>query len=451
MKLYLDPGHGGSDPGAQGNGLKEKEITLDIAIKIRTILLNDYENVEVKMSRTSDVSKSLDQRTNEANSWGADYYLSIHCNSANGSAQGYEDFIHSSLSDSSAAARYRDILHEEISKINQLKNRGKKKANFHVLRETTMPAALTENGFIDHTNDASLMKEASWRQKTAQGHVNGLARAFNLQRKANDAGNNSGTVYKVIAGSFKTKENAEERVSSLRSKSVESFVYSITISGELWYRVQAGAFSTRENAEKRLEEVKQAGIKEAFIVSEAVSPKPDDPSGYSILGPTFLSPEQMDQYAKTANPNAIKLGNDYFTFGEYYGIRGDVAFAQALHETNFFRFTGVVQSSQNNFCGLGTTGPDQPGASFSTPKEGVLAHIQHLFAYASTKALPDKYPLVDPRFNLVSRGSAPTWTDLNGKWAVPGTDYGQMVLSIYERKINATIQQLEDILQMIKR
>lgn len=83
MKLYLDPGHGGSDPGAQGNDLNEKDVTLDIALRLRNILLNDYENVEVRMSRTSDITKSLYERTNEANSWGADFYLSIHINSDN--------------------------------------------------------------------------------------------------------------------------------------------------------------------------------------------------------------------------------------------------------------------------------------------------------------------------------------------------------------------------------
>ena len=59
MKLYLDPGHGGSDPGAVGNGLREKDITLDIAQKIQSILTKNYENVKVKMSRTGGTSKSL--------------------------------------------------------------------------------------------------------------------------------------------------------------------------------------------------------------------------------------------------------------------------------------------------------------------------------------------------------------------------------------------------------
>lgn len=83
MKLFLDPGHGGSDPGAQGNSMDEKNLNLDIALRIRTILTGEYKDVQVRMSRTDDSTKSLDQRTNEANTWAADFLLSIHCNSFN--------------------------------------------------------------------------------------------------------------------------------------------------------------------------------------------------------------------------------------------------------------------------------------------------------------------------------------------------------------------------------
>ncbi|WP_245736124.1 N-acetylmuramoyl-L-alanine amidase [Virgibacillus subterraneus] len=92
----------------------------------------------------------------------------MHCNAFNGTAQGYEDYIHSSLSDSSTTAGYQDIIHAEVIKVNQLRDRGQKKANFHVLRETTMSALLTENGFIDNAQDGALIKESSWREKVAQ-------------------------------------------------------------------------------------------------------------------------------------------------------------------------------------------------------------------------------------------------------------------------------------------
>ncbi|PFK03837.1 N-acetylmuramoyl-L-alanine amidase, partial [Bacillus cereus] len=75
FKLYVDPGHGGTDSGAMGNGLLEKDLTLDIALRIRMLLLNNYENVDVKMSRETDVFVSLTERTNAANDWQADYYL----------------------------------------------------------------------------------------------------------------------------------------------------------------------------------------------------------------------------------------------------------------------------------------------------------------------------------------------------------------------------------------
>lgn len=264
-------------------------------------------------------------------------------------------------------------------------------------------------------------------------------------------------MYKVFAGSFKSRENAQERSAFLRSKGIQSFIVSAVISGETWFRVQAGAFSSQENAENRVTEIKAKTGITAFILSENVpsstpsntssgtttssnigsSPRTIDLNPSSILGPTQLSAEQMNAFVKTLNPNAPLLGEYYKTFGEYYGIRGDVAFAQAMQETGYFRFTGDVRSSQNNFAGIGATGGAARGASFSTPEEGVLAHLQHLYAYATTAVLPNRYPLVDPRFHLVNRGSATTWTALNGKWAVPGTIYGQSILTIYRRMAQA--------------
>lgn len=455
MKLYLDPGHGGTDPGAQGNGIKEKDITLDIAKNIKNILLTVYQNVEVKMSRENDATKSLNQRTTEANSWGADFYLSIHCNAANGAARGYEDYIHSSLSSSSQTAIYQNIIHAEVTKLNNLTDRGKKKADFHVLRESAMPALLSENGFIDNPADAALMKDPLWRQKVAQGHVNGIVKAFNLKAKTAVPPNppkpaDPSNLYRVIAGSFTDRKNAEERAAALKSKGIESVIAAAQISGKVWYRVQAGAFSSRENAEKQLAAVKKAGISDAYIQSDAPPAVPSEPAGYSILGVTHLSPEHMNQYAKQINPNAPNLGSFYSSLGEYYGIRGDVAFAQAMHETNFLRFTGDVKPGQNNFAGIGATGNGAAGASFSTQEEGVLAHLQHLYAYASTQPLPTKYPLVDPRFSLVKRGSAKMWRELNGKWAVPGTNYAESIMNIYKNMVRFSDQKLEAVLKEIE-
>lgn len=479
MKLYLDPGHGGTDPGALGNGLKEKDLTLDLALRIRSVLEAGYEGIEVKMSRTSDVTKSLSARTNEANAWKADFYMSIHINAFNGAASGYEDFIHNSLDSGSQTAKYQDIIHSEIIKLIQLNDRGKKKANFHVLRETRMPAFLSENGFIDNKQDAGLLKQADWRQKAAEGHAKGIAKAFNLKAKSQP---DSGTLFKVIAGSFKQKNNAEERKTELDANGIASFIVTAEMAGQTWYRIQTGAFSTKENAEIRVAELKKLGF-EAFIESAApatdsrnpgpptppghmpkpepkpapappAEPKPNPspvmPQGYSVMGPTILSPVQMDAFVKTVNPAAPELGRFYSELGRFYGVRGDIAFAQAIIETNYFRFTGTVKPDQNNYAGIGTTGPDQPGANFKNPEEGVLAHIQHLYAYGTTEPLPPGKPLADPRFSLVKRGSAPTWRALNGRWAVPGTTYSQSIFSVYQKNLIFAANQLKEIEANIK-
>lgn len=180
-KIYLDPGHGGTDSGATGNDLQEKNVTLAIALKVRDILNRDYEGHSIRMSRTSDTAKSLAERTNDANSWGADFFVSIHINAGGGA--GYEDYIYNGAVSSNTGA-YRDKVHAEIMKQVDFTNRGKKRANFHVLRESAMPAMLTENGFIDNAGDAGKLKSNAYLERIALGHANGIAQALDLNRKS---------------------------------------------------------------------------------------------------------------------------------------------------------------------------------------------------------------------------------------------------------------------------
>lgn len=244
----------------------------------------------------------------------------------------------------------------------------------------------------------------------------------------------------MIAGAFNNKKIAQQVVDELRIKKIDAFITDAFLSGETFYRVQVGAFNLKENAERRLQELAEIGIKNAFIIHEKKLEAPDDP--LSIKGDSYLSAEELENFVQKVNKKAISIAEYYLKYGKIYGIRGDVAFAQAILETDYFRFTGTVRSEQNNFAGIGTTSQTVRGNSFSTPEEGVLAQIQHLYAYAATEKIPDGCPLVDPRFHLVQRGSARTWVDLNGKWAVPGTSYGQMILSIYRRMLNFSKENL---------
>ncbi|MBU5594928.1 N-acetylmuramoyl-L-alanine amidase [Amphibacillus sp. MSJ-3] len=197
VKIYLDPGHGGTDPGATANGLKEKDLTLKIAKKVQDYL-KDYKDVSVKMSRTTDTTIELVKRTIDANNWGADYFVSIHINAGGGS--GYEDFIYNG-NVSSATISYQNVMHGEIRKATPyFKNRGKKRANFHVLRESKMPGFLSESGFIDNKADANRLKQSSVIDQIAQGHVNGLVRVFGLKKNTPVKTVASGSTYTVKRG-----------------------------------------------------------------------------------------------------------------------------------------------------------------------------------------------------------------------------------------------------------
>ena len=160
----------------------------------------------------------------------------------------------------------------------------------------------------------------------------------------------------------------------------------------------------------------------------------------SIIGTPMATQEQCVRYLLNNNPNpnlpvsAEEIVSYYYEEGEREGIRPDVAFAQALKETGFFRYGGDVIPEQNNYCGLGTTGGGVKGEFFATPQMGVRAHIQHLLAYSSTRR--PLTPIIDPRYDIVRQAygerTLGNWQDLNGRWAVPGRYYGQEILSMFK-------------------
>lgn len=157
-----------------------------------------------------------------------------------------------------------------------------------------------------------------------------------------------------------------------------------------------------------------------------------------IMGEAKCKPEQMKKFLLKTNPKpkinctVDELVNLYLLIGTAEGVRGDLAFAQSIKETGYWRFGGQVLPEQNNFGGLGAVNnaPVGKAANFKTPEAGIRAQIQHLKAYASKEPL--RTHLVDPRFTLVPRGIAPHWEDLNGKWAVPGVNYGQKIVAIWQ-------------------
>ena len=163
--------------------------------------------------------------------------------------------------------------------------------------------------------------------------------------------------------------------------------------------------------------------------------------GTNIMGASESNASQMARYYVSKSlpyPSVVyasKGAGDLATFCNIVseeaaaeGVRADVVFCQAMKETGWLQFTGDVKAEQCNFCGLGATGGGNPGLSFESVRMGVRAHVQHLKAYASTDPLVND--CVDPRFTYVTRGIAPTLEELNGRWAVPGNNYGQDIAAM---------------------
>ena len=178
MKIVLDPGHGGRDPGAVGYGLREKDLALDIACKARDALA--AYDVDVYMTRNADVDMELTERAALANRLAADIFVSIHCNAGGGT--GFESYVYPGASDRTQALQ--SAIHEHLGHFYDsygLTDRGRKSANFAVLRLTQMPAILLENLFIDTERDAAKLADSTFRQQIAGAIAGGLVEALGLQ------------------------------------------------------------------------------------------------------------------------------------------------------------------------------------------------------------------------------------------------------------------------------
>jgi Mannosyl-glycoprotein endo-beta-N-acetylglucosaminidase len=154
-----------------------------------------------------------------------------------------------------------------------------------------------------------------------------------------------------------------------------------------------------------------------------------------IMGRGYASEVQLIMFLKTRNAEGLtrfaELPRLYREEAYIEGVNHDIAFAQMCVETRFLTFGGVAQPDHNNFGGLGSAHADATGQSFLDPRIGVRAHVQHLKAYASTEPLVQKS--VDPRFQRVRRGIAPTVESLSRRWSAEPR---------YHTKIMAIVQQV---------
>ncbi|MEK3798534.1 N-acetylmuramoyl-L-alanine amidase [Peribacillus sp. FSL H8-0477] len=174
--IVLDPGHGGSDPGAAGKNNFEKTLTLKTAKKLQSKLENA--GATVIMTRTGDTKPSLTDRVEISEKHKADVFISIHYNaSTNKDANGVDTFYYKTHVNEYQLAK---CIQEEVIKATGMKSRGVKEGNFQVIRTNKQASILVELGFISNPTEEKIIATDAYQTKAATGIFNGLEKYFNL-------------------------------------------------------------------------------------------------------------------------------------------------------------------------------------------------------------------------------------------------------------------------------
>lgn len=211
IKVYIDCGHGGKDSGAINGQTTEKSIVLSVGLHLKKLLL-DSGKFDVRMSRQNDIYCTLDYRTKDANNWGADILISLHCNDASStSAIGIETFCYK--------FKYRklaDTIHQALinSKLYNV-NRGVKEGNLHMVRESKMSACLIELGFIRNSKDYNLLTTKQY--EFAKAIYQGILNYYNIKLETP-----SNRLFIVATGAYKDINNAKKDVEELKKKGFNS-------------------------------------------------------------------------------------------------------------------------------------------------------------------------------------------------------------------------------------
>lgn len=220
--IVLDAGHGGSDPGATNGSRYESNDTLKLAQAVQKLLT--AQGLTVAMTRTSDTYVSLASRTSAANKAGADLFVSLHRNSySNATANGTEIWVYTTAGAVDEAAA--GAVLEQLAAVGIQSNRGVKKGNYHVLRESNMTSMLVELGFISNTDDNQLFDRHfdAYALAIAKGICSALGIAY--QTGATTA--QSDILYRVQVGAFTVKSNADAFLKTVKQMGLEAFLVQV--------------------------------------------------------------------------------------------------------------------------------------------------------------------------------------------------------------------------------
>ncbi|WP_270474442.1 N-acetylmuramoyl-L-alanine amidase [Clostridium cochlearium] len=218
-RLCFDYGHGGEDSGACYKGRKESNDVLSVGKAVAAEVRRH--GITVDETRISDTTVSLRERSNFENRNNYDYFISFHRNAFKPEkARGAETYTY--LSASTKAKALAEKIQAGLVSIGFV-NRGVKTANFHVLRETRCPAVLIEMGFIDNSGDNALFD--SKRNEIVKAIAKAILAQVGISYVEYSAQNsNRQTLYRVMAGSYQVRENAEKQVQKLKAAGFDACI-----------------------------------------------------------------------------------------------------------------------------------------------------------------------------------------------------------------------------------
>lgn len=186
MKIVIDAGHGPNTPGKRtpDGSMLEFEFNSAVAGYLREEL-SVYDDIETMFTHDASTDVPLSDRTDKANAWGADLFISIHANAVGSGwndVTGIETYVYTTLPEDSVSIA-KSVQESLVSSTGRI-DRGVKSADFHVLRETTMPAILVECEFMTCKESAELLKSDSYRKLCAQAIARGIASHYSLSQSS---------------------------------------------------------------------------------------------------------------------------------------------------------------------------------------------------------------------------------------------------------------------------
>lgn len=301
LKIAVDAGHAGFGvtPGKRTPDGEYEWHFNDANADAFIQEISQYEGVRVKLvsDPTGRRDVPLKERVDVANDWGSDLYISFHHNANTGKWGDWTGTETYSYPGSSSGKRLARVAHAGAMDAYGLRDRGLRQVGFYVLKNTRMPGALIEGGFMDSRIDIKVMRDKSKLVELGRNVAFAVAKEYGLKRKkgavnpVNKTQAAAGTLYRVQVGAFSKVRNAQDLASEIRKKGFQTYVVQV---GNL-HKVQVGAFAIKKNAEQQLKRLKNAGYKDAFITTDVTKAIPaleplNEPEDFNLEEDGYVGP-----------------------------------------------------------------------------------------------------------------------------------------------------------------